>query len=292
MIVERGSMEAIALVFLILVIIFFAFGIKIVPQSQNFIVERLGRYHRTLQAGLQIIIPLIDSVRHRIDILERQLPTKEISAITLDNVTIGVKLAILFRIIDASKTVYRIRDIEQAIEITVAGVVRSVIGKTDLDGVQSNRRTLAESIEEELRSVTVEWGIVLSRVELIDVEVDAETKSAMQLQLNAERTRRALVRQAEGEKESAQLKADADLYAAQKQAEARKTLADADAYAVSAVAKAISAGGEAAIQFEIKKIQADAVKSLGGNEGSRFVILPTDILNSLSDIAARFRNQT
>jgi regulator of protease activity HflC (stomatin/prohibitin superfamily) len=285
-------MEAIALVFLILVIIFFAFGIKIVPQSQNFIVERLGRYHRTLQAGLQIIIPLIDSVRHRIDILERQLPTKEISAITLDNVTIGVKLAILFRIIDASKTVYRIRDIEQAIEITVAGVVRSVIGKTDLDGVQSNRRTLAESIEEELRSVTVEWGIVLSRVELIDVEVDAETKSAMQLQLNAERTRRALVRQAEGEKESAQLKADADLYAAQKQAEARKTLADADAYAVSAVAKAISAGGEAAIQFEIKKIQADAVKSLGGNEGSRFVILPTDILNSLSDIAARFRNQT
>jgi regulator of protease activity HflC (stomatin/prohibitin superfamily) len=108
MIVERGSMEAIALVFLILVIIFFAFGIKIVPQSQNFIVERLGRYHRTLQAGLQIIIPLIDSVRHRIDILERQLPTKEISAITLDNVTIGVKLAILFRIIDASKTVYRI----------------------------------------------------------------------------------------------------------------------------------------------------------------------------------------
>jgi regulator of protease activity HflC (stomatin/prohibitin superfamily) len=285
-------MEAIALVFLILVTIFFAFGIKIVPQSQNFIVERLGRYHRTLQAGLQIIIPLIDSVRHRIDILERQLPTKEISAITLDNVTIGVKLAILFRIIDASKTVYRIRDIEQAIEITVAGVVRSVIGKTDLDGVQSNRRTLAESIEEELRSVTVEWGIVLSRVELIDVEVDAETKSAMQLQLNAERTRRALVRQAEGEKESAQLKADADLYAAQKQAEARKTLADADAYAVSAVAKAISAGGEAAIQFEIKKIQADAVKSLGGNEGSRFVILPTDILNSLSDIAARFRNQT
>jgi regulator of protease activity HflC (stomatin/prohibitin superfamily) len=285
-------MEAIALVFLILVIIFFAFGIKIVPQSRNFIVERLGRYHRTLQAGLQIIIPLIDSVRHRIDILERQLPTKEISAITLDNVTIGVKLAILFRIIDASKTVYRIRDIEQAIEITVAGVVRSVIGKTDLDGVQSNRRTLAESIEEELRSVTVEWGIVLSRVELIDVEVDAETKSAMQLQLNAERTRRALVRQAEGEKESAQLKADADLYAAQKQAEARKTLADADAYAVSAVAKAISAGGEAAIQFEIKKIQADAVKSLGGNEGSRFVILPTDILNSLSDIAARFRNQT
>lgn len=202
-----------------------------------------------------------------------------------------MKLAILFRIIDASKAVYRIKDIEQAIQTTVTGVVRSVIGKTDLDGVQSNRRTLAESIEEELRSVTQEWGIVLSRVELVDVEVDAETKSAMQLQLNAERTRRALVRQAEGEKEAAQLKADADLYAAQRQAEARKTLADADAYAVAAVARAISADGDAAIQFEIKKIQADAVKSLGGNEGSKIVILPTDILDSFGEITARFRNR-
>jgi regulator of protease activity HflC (stomatin/prohibitin superfamily) len=285
------AMETVALVFLVLVIIFFALGIKIVPQSQNYIVERLGRYHRTLQAGLQIIIPVIDSVRHRVDILERQLPTKEISTITLDNVTIGVKLAILFRIIDASKAVYRIKDIEQAIQTTVTGVVRSVIGKTDLDGVQSNRRTLAESIEEELRSVTQEWGIVLSRVELVDVEVDAETKSAMQLQLNAERTRRALVRQAEGEKEAAQLKADADLYAAHRQAEARKTLADADAYAVAAVARAISADGDAAVQFEIKKVQADAVKSLGGNEGSKIVILPTDILDSFGDITARFRNR-
>jgi len=284
-------METVALAILVLVIIFFALGIKIVSQSQNYIVERLGRYHRTLQAGLHIIIPVIDSVRHRVDVLERQLPTKEISTITLDNVTIGVKLAILFRIIDASKAVYRIKDIEQAIQTTVTGVVRSVIGKTDLDGVQSNRRTLAESIEEELRSVTQEWGIVLSRVELVDVEVDAETKSAMQLQLNAERTRRALVRQAEGEKEAAQLKADADLYAAQRQAEARKTLADADAYAVVAVARAISADGDAAIQFEIKKIQADAVKSLGGNEGSKIVILPTDILDSFGDITARFRNR-
>ena len=280
-------MEAIGIALLVLVVVFVGLGVKIVPQSQNFLIERLGRYNRTLEAGLHLIVPLIETVRHRVDILERQLPTKKIATITLDNVTIEMGLAILYRITEASKTVYRIKDIDQAIQTTVTGVVRSVIGKTDLDGVQSNRREISESIEEELRTVTQEWGIVLSRVEIIDVDVDAETKSAMQLQLNAERTRRALVRQAEGEKEAAQLKADAELYAAQRQAEARRTLADADAYAVSSVARAISDGGEGAINFEIKKVQADAIKTLGSQPNAKLVLVPAELLETLSSAVAR-----
>jgi regulator of protease activity HflC (stomatin/prohibitin superfamily) len=281
-------MELVSIALLILVLVFFGLGIKIVPQSQNFVIERLGRYNRTLEAGLHIIIPVIEAVRHRVDILERQLPTSKISTITLDNVTIGIDLAILFRVVHAEKSVYRINNIDQAILTTVTGVVRSVIGKTDLDGVQSNRRSITEAIEEELRAVTEEWGIVLSRVEVIDVEVDDETRKAMQLQLNAERNRRAVVRQAEGEKEAAQLQADADLYTAQKQAEAKRVLADADAYAVNAVAKAITNGGESAINFEIKKIQAKAIESLGTNESSKIVILPAELMESLSSVASRF----
>jgi regulator of protease activity HflC (stomatin/prohibitin superfamily) len=280
-------MELVSIALLILVLVFFGLGIKIVPQSQNFVIERLGRYNRTLEAGLHIIIPVIEAVRHRVDILERQLPTSKISTITLDNVTIGIDLAILFRVVHAEKSVYRINNIDQAILTTVTGVVRSVIGKTDLDGVQSNRRSITEAIEEELRAVTEEWGIVLSRVEVIDVEVDDETRKAMQLQLNAERNRRAVVRQAEGEKEAAQLQADADLYTAQKQAEAKRVLADADAYAVNAVAKAITNGGESAINFEIKKIQAKAIESLGVSESSKIVILPAEIMESLSSVASR-----
>ncbi|MDA0876578.1 MAG: SPFH/Band 7/PHB domain protein [Proteobacteria bacterium] len=280
-------MELVSIALLILVLVFFGLGIKIVPQSQNFVIERLGRYNRTLEAGLHIIIPVIEAVRHRVDILERQLPTSKISTITLDNVTIGIDLAILFRVVHAEKSVYRINNIDQAILTTVTGVVRSVIGKTDLDGVQSNRRSITEAIEEELRAVTEEWGIVLSRVEVIDVEVDDETRKAMQLQLNAERNRRAVVRQAEGEKEAAQLQADADLYTAQKQAEAKRVLADADAYAVNAVAKAIANGGESAINFEIKKIQAKAIESLGVSESSKIVILPAEIMESLSSVASR-----
>jgi regulator of protease activity HflC (stomatin/prohibitin superfamily) len=280
-------MELVSIALLILVLVFFGLGIKIVPQSQNFVIERLGRYNRTLEAGLHIIIPVIEAVRHRVDILERQLPTSKISTITLDNVTIGIDLAILFRVVHAEKSVYRINNIDQAILTTVTGVVRSVIGKTDLDGVQSNRRSITEAIEEELRAVTEEWGIVLSRVEVIDVEVDDETRKAMQLQLNAERNRRAVVRQAEGEKEAAQLQADADLYTAQKQAEAKRVLADADAYAVNAVAKAITNGGESAINFEIKKIQAKAIESLGVSESSKIVILPAELMESLSSVASR-----
>ncbi len=285
-------MEIIGIALVVLIILFVVMGVKIVPQSQNYLVERLGRYHRTLEAGLHIVIPIFETVRHKVDILERQLPTKEISTITLDNVTIGIELAILYRITEASKSVYRIQNVDQAIQTTVTGVVRSVIGKTDLDGVQSNRRELSETIEDELRAVTQEWGIVLSRVEIVDVQVDDETKSAMQLQLNAERTRRALVRQAEGEKEAKQLQADAELYAAQKQAEARKTLAEADAYAVSVVAKAISAGGESAINFEVKKIQADAIKVLGSQNNSKLVLLPSDLLESLSSVASRFAGRS
>ena len=280
-------MELISLGLLSVVIVFFGLGVKIVPQSQNYVVERLGRFNRTLEAGLHIIIPVIESVRHRVDILERQLPTSKISTITLDNVTISIDLAILFRVVKAENSVYRINDIDQAIKTTVTGVVRSVIGKTDLDGVQSNRRSITQAIEEELRAVTEEWGIVLSRVEIVDVEVDDETRSAMQLQLNAERNRRAVVRQAEGEREAAQLKADADLYTAQKQAEARKTLADADAYAVTVVAKAIASGGDSAINFEIKKIQAKAIETVGSNSSSKVVLIPSELLESLSSVASR-----
>lgn len=280
-------MEMIGLGIFAFVIVYLALGIKIVPQSKNYLVERLGRYNRTLEAGFHVVIPIFEAVRHKVDILERQLPARESSTITLDNVTIAVELAILYRITDAAKSVYRIHDVDQAIQTTVTGVVRSVIGKTDLDGVQSNRRYLSDAIEEELRSVTEEWGIVLSRVEIIDVAVDEETKSAMQLQLNAERTRRAIVRQAEGEKEAKQLQADAELYTAKRNAEAKKILADADAYAVTVVAKAIENGGEAAINFEIKKIQADAIKVIGGQNNTKLVLLPADVLESLSSVATR-----
>lgn len=279
-------MNFVVISFVVFVVSYFVTGIRVVPQTQNFLVERLGKYHRTLGPGFHIIIPVYESVSRKIDVLERQLDPRKIGAITLDNVEIDIRLAILFRIFDASRAAYRVQDLENAILTTVTGVVRSVIGTTDLDGVQSNRRSLASTIEEDLKSVTEEWGIILSRVEIIDIKIDGETRDAMQKQLNAERSRRALVKEAEGAREAAQLQADADLYTAQKQAEARKTLADADAYAVAVVAKAIADNGQQAVNFEVQKIQAEAIKNLGTQQGSKLVLLPTSLFDAFGSLAA------
>ncbi len=268
--------------FVLLVLITLKLGVNIVPQSENWLVERLGKFNRKLEAGLHLIIPFFESVRYRVSIQERQLPPKPINAITLDNVTISVSLAVLYRIVDASKTMYRIANVDDAIMTIVNGTVRSVIGKTDLDGVQSNRRQLSEEIERDLQSVSDEWGILLTRVEILEVDVDPQTKQAMQLQLNAERSRRALVREAEGKKQATELDAEAQLYAANKQAEALKIRADAEAYAVTAVAKAINDGGISAIEFEIRKLQALAVQELGKGNNAKIVLLPSDVMSSLS----------
>ncbi len=287
-----ASLSIVYIVLALVVIVALRAAVKIVPQSENWLVERLGKYNRTLEAGFHLLVPFLETIHHKVPIQERQLPPRPINAITLDNVTIAISLAVLYRIADASKTMYRIANVDDAIMTIVNGTVRSVIGKTDLDGVQSNRRHLSTEIEEDLKAVSDEWGIVLTRVEILEVDVDAETRQAMQLQLNAERNRRALVREAEGKKQATELDADAQLYAAQKQAEAMKIRADAEAYAVSAVARAIAAGGEAAVAFEIKKIQANAVQELSKGSNSKLVLLPSDVLGGLTGALERLAGKS
>lgn len=284
---DVGFGSIVSLVFLLLVVLTLKAGIKIVPQSENWLVERLGKFNRKLEAGLHLIIPFFESVRYKVPIQERQLPPKPINAITLDNVTISVSLAVLYRIVDASRTMYRISNVDDAILTIVNGTVCNVIGKTDLDGVQSNRRNLSEEISNDLDTVSLEWGIALTRVEILEVDVDPETKQAMQLQLNAERNRRARVREAEGQKEATQLQADAELYAAEKEAQARKIRADAEAYAVQAVSRAIADGGASAVEFEIRKLQAQAVQDLGKGQNGKLVLIPTDVVSSLSGALQR-----
>jgi regulator of protease activity HflC (stomatin/prohibitin superfamily) len=267
---------------LIFVITFLVLGVKTVPQSENWIVEKLGKYDRTFAAGMHLIVPFLETIQYRISIQETQLPPDPINAITQDNVSIAIELAILYRIVDASKTVYRIQNLELGIKTIINGTVRSVIGKTDLDGVQSNRRHIAEEIEQQLQHVADEWGIKLTRVEITEVEVDDSTKEAMQIQLNAERKRRGIVTEAEGTKQALQLEADAKLYVAHKEAEAKKITADAEAYAVSVVSNAISQGGSSAVEFEIKKIQAAAIQDIAKGNNSKIILVPSEVLSSLS----------
>ena len=164
-----GSILYILAAVLLIVIVFK--GVKIVPQSEKFVVERFGRLAAVLGPGINIIIPFIDHVAHRISILERQLPAMSQDAITADNVLVQVESSVFFRILHPEKTVYRIRDVDEAIATTVAGIVRSEIGRMELDEVQSNRSQLTATIKQSLLEAVDDWGIEVTRAELLDVNL-------------------------------------------------------------------------------------------------------------------------
>ena len=223
-------------------------GVRIVPQSEKHVVERFGRLRAVLGPGINFIIPFLDKVAHKISILERQLPTASQDTITRDNVLVQVDTSVFYRITEPEKTVYRIRDVDAAIATTVAGIVRANIGQMDLDGVQANRDQLIQTIKASVLDSVDDWGIEVTRAEILDVNLDQATRDAMLQQLNAERERRAQVTRAEGSKRSVELNADAELYAAEQAAKARRVLADAEAYATGVVAKVISENGVEAAQ--------------------------------------------
>jgi regulator of protease activity HflC (stomatin/prohibitin superfamily) len=251
-------------------------GVRIVPQSEKYVVERFGRLHSVLGPGINFVIPFLDVVAHKISILERQLPSASQDAITKDNVLVQVETSVFYRITEPEKTVYRIRDVDAAIATTVTGIVRAEIGKMDLDEVQSNRDQLITTIKSSVEQAVDDWGIEVTRTEILDVNLDQATRDAMMQQLNAERARRAQVTEAEGSRRSVELAADAELYAAEQIAKARRIQADAEAYATSVVAVAIKENGLEAAQYQIALKQVEALGALGNGEGKQTIILPAD----------------
>jgi len=258
-------------------------GVRIVPQSEKFVVERLGRLQSVLGPGINFIVPFLDRVRHQVSVLERQLPPMTQDAITSDNVLVQVETSVFYRIIEPEKTVYRIRDVDAAISTTVAGIVRSEIGRMELDQVQANRSRLIEAVREQVAQQVDDWGIEVTRAEILDVNLDQATRAAMLQQLNAERARRAQVTEAEGKKRSVELQADADLYAAEQEAKARRVLADAEAYATQVVAGAIAANGLEAAQYQVALKQVEAISKMGAGQGNQTVVLPANALDAFAD---------
>ncbi|MEM1101841.1 MAG: SPFH domain-containing protein [Pseudomonadota bacterium] len=265
-----------------LIVVVFA-GVRIVPQSEQFVVERFGRLRSVLGPGINFIVPFLDRVAHRVSILERQLPTMSQDAITTDNVLVQVETSVFYRVTEPEKTVYRIRDIDPAIQTTVAGIVRSEIGRLELDEVQTNRSTLTATIKSSLATVVDDWGIEVTRAELLDVNLDEQTRAAMLQQLNAERARRAAVTEAEGQKRSVELAADAELYAAERAAEARRVEAEAEAFATAVVAAAIAENGLEAAQYQVALKQVESLNALGGGQGQQTIVLPANALEAFGD---------
>ena len=284
------------LVFLGLAILLAFKSVAIVPQSDEYVVERFGRYRDTLAAGINLLVPFLDRVAHKIQILERQLDAFVISVITRDNVEIELETTVFFRVINASKSVYRIKDVPLALRTTAESIIRSAAGKLELDEVQSSRQKMNEEILQNLREASEVWGLEITRSEITDVRVDEATKEAQRQQLNAERERRATVARAEGERQRVELQADGELYEAQKNAEAIKLTADAEAYAVikkaeadaeqtRMIAEAISQDGQPAIDFEILKRQVEAIGLLASSDNTKTIVLPSDVTKTIGGLA-------
>lgn len=267
---------------LFIVVVIFS-GVQIVPQSEKHVVERFGRLRSVLGPGINFIVPFLDRIAHKISILERQLPNAMQDAITADNVLVKVETSVFYRITEPEKTVYRIRDVDGAIATTVAGIVRSEIGKMELDHVQSNRSQLIGMVREQVAMMVDDWGIEVTRAEVLDVNLDEATRAAMLQQLNAERARRALVTEAEGKRRAVELESDGELYAAEQEAKARRVLADAEAYATATIAAAIEQNGLEAAQYQVALKQVEALTAVGQGAGKQTVIVPAAALDAFGD---------
>nr|WP_240989268.1 SPFH domain-containing protein [Salipiger mangrovisoli] len=274
------------------VILCVVLGVRIVPQAEKHVVERFGRLRAVLGPGINFIVPFLDRVAHKVSILERQLPNASQDAITADNVLVQVETSVFYRILEPEKTVYRIRDVDAAIATTVAGIVRAEIGKMELDEVQSNRAALISTIKGNVEDAVDNWGIEVTRAEILDVNLDQQTRDAMLQQLNAERARRAQVTEAEGRKRAVELAADADLYAAQQAAKARRISAEAEAYATQVVAEAIAQNGLEAAQYQVALKQVEALVALGKGDGKQTIVLPSNALDAFADAFTLLKGRT
>ena len=286
---ENLSADNIIVILLIVFVLLLIWrGVKVVPQSDVYVIERFGKFRRTLPAGLNLIVPFLDTVSHRISVLERQLPEFTISVITRDNVEVNLQATVFYRIADAARSVYRIRNVDNALHTEATSIVRSAAGRLELDELQSSRESMNQEIARNLQSKAEEWGLNITSTAITDVVVDELTKAAQRQQLNAERERRAAIARAEGDKRAVELAAEARLFEAQKEAEALRVTADAQAYSVRVkaeadaeqtrlVAKAIADNGQPAVDFEVLKRQVDALAQLAASPNSKTLIVPTDV---------------
>lgn len=288
-----GNIFLLALLGFFLVIVYKS--IKVVPQSEEYVVERFGKYLKTLPAGLNILIPFLDRVAHQVSVLERQLDAYDISIITRDNVEVILEATNFFRVIDAAKSVYRINDIDRAVQTTAESIVRSAGGKLDLDELQSSRQQMGDEVLRNLQEAAEVWGIEITRSEITDVKVDERTKDAQRQQLNAEREKRAAIAIAEGERRRVELAADAQLYDADKRAQAVRIAAEAEAYAIEKkaqataeqtrlIADAINQNGQSAIQYDVLLKQVDAIAKLASADNSKTLVLPSDVTKVLGSL--------
>ena len=283
------------LVLFVLITVFQA--VKIVPQKQVKIIERLGKFHRSAEAGLNIIVPFLDAVRETIDLREQITKIEPQPVITRDNVTMEVDAVIYFVVVDPVRATYEVQNLRWGLEQLTLSALRNVIGQLDLDHTLASRDTTNAQLRAALDSATQQWGVKVMRIELKNITPPEEIRLTMEKQMTAERTRRAVVTTAEGEKSAAILRAEgqkqsqivtaegskqAAILAAEGQAEARLRVANAEAQAIQMVAQAIGVAGNPA-QYLIAQRYLEALSSIATG-ADKLVFLPYEAAGVMASL--------
>jgi regulator of protease activity HflC (stomatin/prohibitin superfamily) len=274
--IDISLSSVVLIVLLLLAILTVAKGIRTVPQGEVWSVERFGAFTRLLQPGLNLIIPFVDGIGHKLNVQEVVLDIPEQAVITRDNATVATDGIVYYRVMDPAKAAYAVQDLKQALTSLAMTNIRSVVGELDLDATLSGRDRINTTLLTVLDGATEPWGVKVSRVEIRKIEPPENLIRAMNLQMTAERERRAAVARAEGEKQALVLQAEGRRDAAVRDAEARERLAQAEANATRMVAEAAAGAGADALRYFIAEKYVKAFEALAANPSSRLVVVPME----------------
>ena len=313
-------MKYVLIVLLVLVVIYILRGIKIVSQSETMIVERLGKYNRTLNAGINVILPIIEQAKEtivrrqngalsrssRIDMREQVYDFDKQSVITKDNVMTEINALLYFQIVDPMKAVYEIQNLPVAIEKLTQTTLRNVVGEMELDETLTSRDTINSKLRNVLDDATNKWGVKVNRVELQDITPPESIRRTMELQMQAERNRRAEILKAEGEKQAQILNSEgekqaeinaaeadkqANILKAEGEARAKVLQAEAEATAIRNIADAVSDRGADPVNYLLAVKYIETLKEVASGQENKTVYLPyeaTNVLGSLGGIKDLF----
>ena len=290
-------MEGLVFVAIFVALAFVIIGsiVKIVPQGHNFTVERFGRYTKTLPSGLHILVPFVDQVGKKMNMMEQVLDIPSQEVITRDNAMVNADAVAFIQVVDAASAAYEVANLERAISNLAMTNIRSVIGSLDLDETLSNRDDINERLLRVIDAATNPWGVKVTRVEIKDLSPPHDITEAMARQMKAEREKRAEILQAEGErgsailraegaKQSAILEAEGRKEAAFADAEAREREAEAEAKATQMVSEAIAQGDVQAINYFVAQKYVEAFEQIATAPNQKMVILPAELSSLASTV--------